>query len=267
MEVACDGGGGGEELPELLRLLRVQMPVQFTTLELRGPPAALNSSSSAAATAAVGLVIVDEVRGFCTVGAGNLAPSAPDAQIAAMVAETAALASAFAAGRWPALAFLDTHDADRPEPPWPPHCVVGTGEENLVQELAWLESCPSATLVRKDCVDGFVGAMRADGSNAVVNWVRQHQLRRVLVTGICTDVCVLAFVVSALSARNHGLLPGLQDVVVHAGACATADLPPEAAAVAGPGAGFAHPQAAAHHVGLYIMQAHGAQIVDSVKFV
>eukprot|EP00850_Spirogloea_muscicola_P018593 SM000172S03066 [mRNA] locus=s172:167050:167850:- [translate_table: standard] len=265
MEVASDGGGGGEELPELLRLLRVQMPVQMTTLELRGPPAG-PSSSSAAATADVGLVIVDEVHGFCTVGAGNLAPSAPDAQIAAMVAETAALASAFAARRWPALAFLDTHAADRPEPPWPPHCVVGTGEENLVQELAWLESCPSATLVRKDCVDGFVGAMRADGSNAVVDWVRRHRLRRVLVTGICTDVCVLAFVVSALSARNHGLLPGLEDVVVHAGACATADLPADVAAAAGPGAGFAHPQAAAHHVGLYVMQAHGAQIVDSVIF-
>ncbi len=68
-----------------------------------------------------GLVIVDEVNGFCTVGAGNLAPPAPDAQIAAMVERTDRLARAFAELRWPILAFLDTHEPGKPEPPYPPH--------------------------------------------------------------------------------------------------------------------------------------------------
>eukprot|EP00850_Spirogloea_muscicola_P003583 SM000014S00371 [mRNA] locus=s14:956134:957608:- [translate_table: standard] len=181
-----------------------------------------------------------------------------------MVAETAALAAAFAERRWPALAFLDTHAADRPEPPYPPHCVAGTGEEDLVPELAWLESCPTATLVRKDCIDGFVGATAPDGSNAVVDWVRRNQLRQIVVTGICTDICVLDFVVSVLSARNHGLLPPLRDITVHAGACATYDL--DQAAAKALGAGPPHPQDAAHHVGLYVMQARGAKIVDRVTF-
>lgn len=44
---------------------------------------------------ASGLVIVDEVNGFCAVGGGNLAPPAPDAQVSKMVAETDRLARRF----------------------------------------------------------------------------------------------------------------------------------------------------------------------------
>ena len=35
-----------------------------------------------------GLIIVDEVNGFATVGAGNLAPPTPNAQVARMIVET-----------------------------------------------------------------------------------------------------------------------------------------------------------------------------------
>jgi hypothetical protein len=93
----------------------------------------------------VGLVIVDEVNGFCTVGAGALAPPAPDAQVASMVEETDRLARRFAAEKRAILAFLDTHQPGKPEPPYPPHCERGTGEENLVPQLAWLEDCNGAT--------------------------------------------------------------------------------------------------------------------------
>ncbi|MEM7045675.1 MAG: isochorismatase, partial [Pseudomonadota bacterium] len=44
---------------------------------------------------ASGLVIVDEVNGFCAVGGGNLAPPVPDAQVSKMVEETDALAKRF----------------------------------------------------------------------------------------------------------------------------------------------------------------------------
>lgn len=43
--------------------------------------------------------------------------------------------------------------------------------------------------------------------------------------GICTDVCVLDFVCSTLSARNRGLLVPLEDVIVYSNGCATFDLP------------------------------------------
>lgn len=52
---------------------------------------------------------------------------------------------------------------------------------------------------------------------------------KVLVVGICTDVCVLDFVCSALSARNRGFLTPLEDVIVCSRACATFDLPADVA--------------------------------------
>ena len=75
-----------------------------------------------------GLIIVDEVNGFATVGAGNLAPQTPNEQVSTMVSETDRLARAFAEQGMPVLAFLDTHEPGKPEPPYPPHCERGTGE-------------------------------------------------------------------------------------------------------------------------------------------
>ena len=48
---------------------------------------------------------------------------------------------------------------------------------------------------------------------------------KILVVGICTDICVLDFVCSALSARTRRILTPLEDVIVYSPACATFDLP------------------------------------------
>jgi nicotinamidase-related amidase len=219
---------------------------------------------------ATGLVIIDEVNGFCTVGAGNLAPPAPDAQVAGMVERTDRLARAFAAQRWPILAFLDTHEPGKPEPPYPPHCEKGTGEENFVPALAWLEDDTHATLIRKDCINGFVGAIEATfkghgtSHNKVVDWVNLHRLQAVVTVGICTDICVMDFVLTMLSARNHGLMPTLKDIVVLEPACATYDLPLEAAMEQGLPATAAHPKAETHHMGLYFMASRGAVLASEI---
>ena len=219
---------------------------------------------------ATGLVIVDEVNGFCTVGAGNLAPVAPDAQISAMVERTDRLARAFAAQRWPILAFLDTHEPGKPEPPYPPHCEKGTGEENFVPELAWLADDTHATLIRKDCINGFVGAIEATfkghgtSHNKVVDWVNLHRLQAIVTVGICTDICVMDFVLTMLSARNHGLMPTLKDIVVLEPACATYDLPLEAALELGLPESAAHPKAETHHMGLYFMASRGAILASEL---
>lgn len=107
----------------------------------------------------IGLVVVDEINGFATVGAGNLVPPVESPQVAAMVCETNRLA------------FLDTHAPGKAGPPYPPHCEAGAGEENLVPELAYLEDDGNGTLLRKDCINEFIGATRPDGSNALVDWV------------------------------------------------------------------------------------------------
>lgn len=63
---------------------------------------------------------------------------------------------------------------------------------------------------------------------------------QLVVVGICTDICVLDFVCSTISAKNHGLLHPLNDVVVYSKACATFDFP--ASEAAGSKHLQAHPQ-------------------------
>ncbi len=213
---------------------------------------------------ATGLVIVDEVNGFATVGAGNMAPHEPNEQVSRMVAETDRLARAFADAGRPIFAFLDSHEPGKPEPPYPPHCERGTGEDELVPELRWLEASPAATLQRKDCINGFVGALGPGGDNALVDWVSGHRLAAIVVVGICTDVCVMDFVLTLLSARNHGLMSTLKDIVVYEPGCATYDLPRPAAARLGLPETATHPQALTHHLGLYFMASRGAVIAGGL---
>lgn len=237
--------------PDLVAGLREAMPIAIGTLALDRP--------------GTGLVIVDEVNGFATVGAGNLAPPVPNAQVGRMVVETNRLARSFSGRGWKILAFLDTHVPGKPEPPYPPHCEQGSGEEELVPELTWLESDPHTTLVRKDCINGFVGAIAGDGRNRIVDWVNANRLSAILVVGICTDICVMDFVLTTLSARNHDLMPTLKEIIVHEPGCATFDLPRATAEKLGYGATASHPQEATHHMGLYFMASRGARIVGEVR--
>jgi nicotinamidase-related amidase len=228
----------------------------------RTMPVALASFDPARKPA--GLVVVDEVNGFCTVGCGPLAPAAPNAQVTRMVSETVALARRFEAQAWPVLAFLDTHEPGKPEPPYPPHCERGTGQEDLVPELRWLQASPVATLIRKDCINGFVGAIDERGRNRAADWIAANRLQAVLVVGICTDICVMDFVLTLLSARNHGLLGDLRDVVVYEPGCATYDLPLEVARKLDLPDTAAHPQDLAHHMGLYFMASRGAMLAGEL---
>ncbi|MFP6697305.1 MAG: isochorismatase family protein [Alphaproteobacteria bacterium] len=219
----------------LLIELQQAMPLVMEPLDLTGT--VLTGVDLPEGSGKTGLIIVDIVNGFATVGAANLAPAGLNAQVSRMVAE----------------------------PPYPPHCEIGTGEENLVPELLWLEDEPGATLVRKDCINGFIGAYRADGSNALLDWLNREQIGAVLAVGICTDICVMDMVLTLLSARNHDMAPSLRDIHVYDQGCATFDLPRALAEELDLGIAAAHPQDATHHMGLYFMAARGAHLVDKVE--
>ncbi len=240
------------EVEALLHGLRTHMPVALAPFD--------------AAAQRTGLVIVDEVNGFATVGAGPLAPPEPNPQVSRMVAETDRLARRFAAEGWPIAAFLDTHIPGKPEPPYPPHCERGTGQEELVPELAWLHGCAQATLIEKDCINGFVGAIDTrGGGNRIVDWARAGRIECALVVGICTDICVMDFVLTMLSARNHGLMPDLVELVVYEPGCATYGLDRDAAEALGLPETASHPQPLAHHLGLYFMASRGARLASEVR--
>ncbi|KAK4490400.1 hypothetical protein RD792_001076 [Penstemon davidsonii] len=236
---------------DAVELLKKEIPLEQDTLVLSND-------------VKTGLVLVDIVNGFCTLNSGNLAPQAPDKQIDGMVDESVKLAKEFCKKNWPVYALLDSHHPDIPEPPYPPHCIAGTDESKLVPALQWLQNERNVTLRCKDCIDGFVGSMEKDGSNVFVDWVKANEIKVLLVVGICTDICVLDFVCSVLSARNRGFFTPLEDVIVYSNGCATFDLPVHVARnIKG---ALAHPQELMHHVGLYIAKSRGAKVVSQVSF-
>lgn len=211
-----------------------------------------------------GLVLVDIINGFCTVGAGNLAPRESNRQISEMINESARLARLFCEKKLPIMVFLDSHQPNKPEDPYPPHCIAGTDESNLVPALRWLENETNVTIRRKDCFDGYVGSMEEDGSNVFVDWVKKNKIKTMVVVGVCTDICVLDFVCSTMSAKNRGFLKPLENVVVYSNACATFNVPLEVATnIKG---ALAHPQEFMHHVGLYMAKERGAKIAKEVLF-
>jgi hypothetical protein len=58
----------------------------------------------------------------------------------------------------------------------------------------------------------------------------------------------------------------LREIVVYEPGCATYDLPLATTRSLGLPDTAAHPQAVAHHIGLYLMQASGAIIADELVF-
>ncbi|CAM8899192.1 unnamed protein product [Rhodiola kirilowii] len=227
-------------------------------------PLELESVVLSADTGITGLVLVDIINGFCTVGAGNLAPREPNQQISLMVEESAKLARIFCDEKWPIMAFIDTHSLGKLEHPYPSHCLEGSDESNLVPALQWLEQEANVTIRRKDCYDAFIGSMEKYGSNLFIDWIKTNQIKKLVVVGVCTDICVLDFVCSTISAKNHGLLEPLEEVVVYSKACATFDFPVQIARETKHA--LAHPQELMHHVGLYMAKARGATIAGTVSF-
>jgi nicotinamidase-related amidase len=240
--------------PDVVALLKAAAPVAQSPYRIAGRP---------------GLIIVDEVNGFCTVGAGALAPVSPNDQVDRMIRETDNLARRFIDAAYPVLVFRDTHEPGRVEPPYPRHCERGTGEEVLVEALRWLESAPGIAFLDKDVIDGVIGGIGMDGSNAVYDWIDKHGLETVILVGICTDICIADACLTLLSSRNHffgdkPMLPTLKDVVVFEPGCATYHLPAEAVSSLGLPPTAAHDQALFHHIGLAMMQARGAIIASDL---
>jgi nicotinamidase-related amidase len=208
------------------------------------------------------LVIVDEVKGFCDVGCGPLAPAAASAQIDRMIAETDRLAHIVG----PKIAFRDSHPPGRVEAPYPEHCVQGSGADQFTEKLAWLEDAADTIVIAKDCINGIVGAIQPDGRNLFFDAVQASGAEILIFVGICTDICVLNVVLASLSARTRGFLGAVRDIVVFEPGCATYDFSAQDAAAAGLPPEAAHPAAPYHAMGLLLMRNQGARIASEIEF-
>ncbi len=257
-------GETGDARAALLRGLQQALPVAPQAPAL--PPGG-----------AVGLVVVDAVQGFTR--QGNLADAASMAPMVQAIGALARDLSARLGERLHTLILRDAHPPDIPEPPYPPHCVLGTGEEQLDPELTWLASQPRTVLLDKDCINGLVGGLRPEGEglwrSVLTDWVADTDLRALIICGDCTDICVSDLTVALLSARNHGMLTRARPVqreayvraitrlpiYVFAPACATFHLDPAGDLPPGQEA-LRHPGPLAHHLGLWVAQSRGAVVVS-----
>jgi nicotinamidase-related amidase len=224
------------------------MPVEFKTKSLKQKE--------------IGLVIVDPVKGFTQKGPLS-DPKSMQPMIESINSLTQMLISKIES--LPILIFLDCHLPGKPEEPYPPHCQQGSGEEEIDEKLAWLLDRPYTTVIKKDCINGFIGAQEVKGNkNLFVQWIQQNSIKVILVVGDCTDICVLDLVTTLLSARNHGILDPLNQVIVFEPGCTTYDLlDPESLGLPKT---LSHPRTLFHYIGLAIMQSRGAEIVNSLKF-
>lgn len=92
---------------------------------------------------------------------------------------------------------------------FPPHCIVGTEEHDLVEELRPLEP-QAAAVIQKRRYSAFFGT----GLEQVL---RDLQPEEVHILGVCTDICVL-HTTSDLRNRDY-------DVVVRREGCETFNAP------------------------------------------
>jgi nicotinamidase/pyrazinamidase len=149
------------------------------------------------------VIVVDMLVGFCR--RGNLYSSRCD-PIVPRLRDHLSAAEADGAS----LIFLvDTHAPDDPEfEMFPPHCVEGSGEDEVVPELR--EFADRGTVIRKRTFSGFHETELDDVLSRLAPDV-------VEVTGVCTDICVLHTVAGL---RAHGY-----ETVVHESLVETYDAP------------------------------------------
>jgi nicotinamidase-related amidase len=231
----------------LMDLLRDAIPLKIETVDLSGKKA--------------GLVDIDTTRGFCEPKCGNLAPREKDPVIESVVGQINTIAGRFVMRGLPIRAYFDCHKSDALEfMQFPPHGIEGSGEEELMPELARLKNYPYATIVPKNCINAVVADL--DG---LVRWVNENGIEALVVAGLCTDICITDFVCSAMSARNLALMPTLKEIVVFTRGCATYNLPKIAAMNAGMLGYAAHPRELTHYMGLYMMASRGAKLAFHIK--
>lgn len=192
----------------------------------------------------------DMVVGFCERGA--LASE----RVGALAGPVAALfRRAYDHGVRDFVLFQDTHHEDAPEfTAFPPHCIDGTDEARTIQTLTALPFSDSFTVIPKNSLHPAIGTT-LDG------WLdARPDLRRAVVVGDCTDLCVYSaamYLRMRANARNvHGF-----EVIVPAGAVDTFDLPP---AVADETGAYAHDGDFFHAVFLYHMALNGIRVVRSL---
>ena len=132
------------------------------------------------------LVVVDMVNGFIKKGA------MADPYINHITPELIKLVEGTLSEDEGVAFIKDTHDTNSTEfKKFPPHCVKGSGEEEVIDELKPYEK-ESLSYEKNSTSTVFAKNFLSDIDN-------MRKLREVIITGCCTDICVLNLVIPLIN--------------------------------------------------------------------
>jgi len=198
----------------------------------------------------VAVIVVDLLVGFCS--EGPLASPRVGA-LGLKVAEF--LTRVHAAGLRHILLAADAHPPNSPEfASFPPHCIVGTREAELIPELTELPFASELVTISKRSL--AIGMEEEFG-----RWQQAHpEVRTWIIVGDCTDLCVYH---AAMHLRLQANARGTEvSVVVPADLVDTYDLPVETALQVG---ALPHDAELLHRLFLYHLALNGVRVVREIE--
>lgn len=134
------------------------------------------------------LLVIDMVNGFVKEGA------LADKKINTITPNIINLIEEYAEKGNDIISIQEGHSQNSKEfDSFPPHCIIGTEEANLIEELIPYKN--KMKIIRKNSTCGFV-------TKEFMEYIEENKerLEEVVLTGCCTDLCVLNF---ALPLKNY----------------------------------------------------------------
>lgn len=203
-----------------------------------------------AGAAKTGIICVDIVKGFCTVG-----PLASP-RIDSIVPDITALFSlAWERGIRDIALTQDTHAPDAVEfGSYAPHCVRGSEESETVEAFKALPFFDQLQVFEKNSIasslsDSF--KVWLDARSHIENWI---------IVGDCTDICIYQMAMHLRTEANELQIPNRR-VILPVNVNATYDLPVDVAAQIG---AVPHAGDFLHLTFLYHMMLNGVEIVREI---
>lgn len=198
----------------------------------------------------VGIVSVDVINGFCTVG-----PLASPRVNAIVEPITQLFQDAWDVGVRDIALTQDTHPADAVEfMSYAPHCVRGTPESETVAAFKALPFFDQIAVIEKNSISSGLAAGFAAWLQA-----RPH-IKTWIVVGDCTDLCTYQLAMHLRLRANQNQQQGVR-VIVPVNAVDTYDLPVDVAQNIG---AVPHDAEFLHLVFLYSMMLNGIEIYTEV---
>ena len=194
------------------------------------------------------VVVVDLVKGFCLQG-----PLANDS-VASLVEPTVEfLKRARSHGITRYFFPCDAHQSDSQEfAAFPPHCIAGSRESELMEELTSLDFSDLFQRIDKRSVSSLIGTELAET-------IASDETRTVICMGDCTDLCLYHLAVGLRFFANHNHLKW--DIVVPQNLVATYDV---SVAVAEELKILPHPGEMMNALFLYHLELNGVRVVRSL---